>query len=136
MVSLAARLLNVVCAASVPKITIVARKAIGLAYLALCGRSMNPDTIVAWPTAHFDIMGPEAAVELVHGKAIAQADDPEEHTAVIMKPLQADSSADKAAAMGLIDDVIDPAEIRQVVIDTLEKTAASRVAGVKHRIDP
>ncbi|MDS1139883.1 carboxyl transferase domain-containing protein [Pusillimonas sp. SM2304] len=136
MVSLAARLLNVVCAASVPKITIVARKAIGLAYLALCGRSMNPDTIVAWPTAHFDIMGPEAAVELVHGKAIAQADDPEAHKAVIMKRLKADSSAYKAAAMGLIDDVIDPAEMRQVIIDTLEKTAASRAAGFKHRIDP
>lgn len=136
MVSLAARLLNVVCAASVPKISIVARKAIGLAYLALCGRTMNPDTIVAWPTAHFDIMGPEAAVQLVHGKAIAQAEDPEAHKAVIMKRLKEDSSAYQAAAMGLIDDVIDPAETRQVIIDTLEKVAASRVAGFKHRVDP
>ena len=136
MVSLAARLLNAVCAASVPKISIVARKAIGLAYLALCGRSMNPDVIVAWPTAHFDIMGPEAAVDLVHGKAIAQAQDPVEYRATIMKKLKADSSAYMAASMGLIDDVIDPAETRQVIIDTLATTAASRVPGFKHRVDP
>lgn len=136
MVSLAARLLNTVCAASVPKVSIVARKAIGLAYLALCGRTMNPDTIVAWPTAHFDVMGPEAAVQLVHGKAIAQADDPEGYKDAIMRKLKSQSSAYEAAAMGLIDDVIDPAETREVIIQTLRKTAASRVAGFKHRIDP
>lgn len=136
MVSLAARLLNVVCAASVPKVSVVARKAIGLAYLALCGRSMNPDTIVAWPTAHFDIMGPEAAVDLVHGKAIARADDPDAYRAKIMEKLKEDSSAYMAASMGLIDDVIDPAETRQVIIDALKKTAASRTPGFRHRVDP
>jgi acetyl-CoA carboxylase carboxyltransferase component len=136
MVSLAARLLNTVCAVSVPKVSIVARKAIGLAYLALCGRTMNPDTLVAWPTAHFDVMGPEAAVQLVHGKAIAEADDPVAHKEGIMKELKRQSSAYEAAAMGLIDDVIDPAETRDVIIQTLRKTAAARVAGFKHRVDP
>jgi acetyl-CoA carboxylase carboxyltransferase component len=136
MVSLAARLLNVVYAASVPKITIVARKAIGLAYLALGGRVMNPDTIVAWPTAHFDVMGPEAGVELVHGKAIAASADPVAKRAEIMDKLKAESSAYEAAAMGLIDDVIDPGETREVILRTLKKVAASRQAGFKHRIDP
>lgn len=136
MVSLAARLLNAVCAASVPKVSIVARKAIGLAYLALCGRAMGPDTIVAWPTAHFDIMGPEAAVQLVHGKAIATAADPAAHKETIMRKLREESSAYEAAAMGLIDDVIDPAETRRVIAQTLKKAAAGRVAGFKHRIDP
>ena len=136
MVSLAGRLLNVVYAASVPKITIVARKAIGLAYLALCGRVMNPDTIVAWPTAHFDVMGPEAGVELVHGKAIAASADPVAKRAEIMDKLKAESSAYEAAALGLIDDVIDPGETREVILRTLKKVAASRQAGFKHRIDP
>lgn len=136
MVSLAGRLLNAVYSASVPKITIVARKAIGLAYLALCGRVMNPDTIVAWPTAHFDVMGPEAGVELVHGKAIAAAADPLARRAEIMHKLKADSSAYEAAAMGLIDDVIDPGETRDVIIRSLKKVQAARVAGFKHRIDP
>ena len=136
MVSLASRLLNVVYAASVPKITIVARKAIGLAYLALCGRAMNPDTIVAWPTAHFDVMGPEAGVELVHGKAIAASPDPIARRAEIMDKLRAESSAYEAAALGLIDDVIDPGETREVIVATLKKVAASRQAGFKHRIDP
>lgn len=136
MVALAGRLLNAVYAASVPKITIVARKAIGLAYLALCGRAMNPDTIVAWPTAHFDVMGPEAGVELVHGKNIAAAADPAARRAEIMHKLEAESSAYEAAAMGLIDDVIDPGETRDVIIRSLAKVSASRDAGFKHRIDP
>jgi acetyl-CoA carboxylase carboxyltransferase component len=136
MVSLAGRLLNAVYAASVPKITIVARKAIGLAYLALCGRVMNPDTIVAWPTAHFDVMGPEAGVELMHGKAIAAAADPVARRAEIMDRLKTDSSAYEAAALGLIDDVIDPGETREVIIRSLAKVAPSRVARFKHRIDP
>ena len=136
MVSLAARLLNVVYAASVPKITIVARKAIGLAYLALCGRAMNPDALVAWPTAHFDVMGPEAGVELVHGRDIAAAADPAARRIEIMEKLKTESSAYEAAAMGLIDDVIDPAETRTVIINALAAVKASRQAGFKHRIDP
>lgn len=136
MVSLAARLLTSMCAASVPLCTIVMRKAIGLAYIALGGRVMNPDTIVAWPTAHFDVMGPEAAVELMHGKAIAAAADPVAKRVEIMARLEHESSAWEAAAMGLIDDVIDPAETRDVILATLHKTAAARTAGFRHRIDP
>jgi len=136
MISLATRLLNSVAAASVPKITIVARKAIGLAYIALCGRSMSPDTIVAWPTAHFDVMGPEAGVEIVHAKAIAAAPDPVQRKAEIMEQLREQSSAYRAAEMGLIDDVIDPAETRQVILQSLAKCEAARQARFKHRIDP
>jgi acetyl-CoA carboxylase carboxyltransferase component len=136
MVSLAARLLNVLCAATVPRITIVARKAIGLAYIALGGRVMNPDAIVAWPTAHFDVMGPEAGVELVYGKDIASAADPAARRAEIMEKLERESSAYEAAAMGLIDDVIDPGETRDVILDALARSAARIRPGFKHRIDP
>jgi acetyl-CoA carboxylase carboxyltransferase component len=136
MISLATRLLNSVAAASVPKITIVARKAIGLAYIALGGRSMNPDTIVAWPTAHFDVMGPEAGVEIVHAKAIAAAPDPALRKEEIMAQLREQSSAYRAAEMGLIDDVIAPGETRQVILASLAKCEAARQARFKHRIDP
>lgn len=136
MISLASRLLNTLCATTVPRVTIVARKAIGLAYIALGGRVTNPDTIVAWPTAHFDVMGPEAGVELVYGREIASSADPEKRKAEIMEKLEAESSAYEAAAMGLIDDIIDPGETRDVIIQTLAKTAGTRLPGFKHRIDP
>ncbi|TMS57368.1 methylmalonyl-CoA carboxyltransferase [Imbroritus primus] len=136
MVSLASRLLNTMCAITVPRVTIVARKAIGLAYIALGGRVTNPDKLVAWPTAHFDVMGPEAGVELVHGKELAKAEDPVKRRAEIMEKLEAESSAYEAAAMGLIDDVIDPGETRDVIIDTLARARARYKPGFKHRIDP
>ncbi len=136
MVTLAARLLTAVLASTVPKVTIVCRKAIGLAYLALGGRVMNPDTIVAWPTAHFDVMGPEAAIEIVHGKDIANAADPAARRAEITSRVDAESSAYEAAALGFIDDVIDPAETRAVIVATLAKTAGMNRPGFRHRIDP
>lgn len=136
MVTLAARLLTAMLATTVPKVTIVARKAIGLAYIALGGRVMNPDTIVAWPTAHFDVMGPEAAIEIVHGKDIASAPDPVERRAEITRRVGEESSAYEAAALGLIDDVIDPGETRAAIIATLAKTAGAVRPGFKHRIDP
>ena len=136
MITLAARLLTSVIGATVPKTTIVARKAIGLAYLALGGRVMNPDTIVAWPTAHFDVMGPEAAIEIVHGKDIAAATDPAARRAEITRRVEEQSSAFEAAALGLIDDVIDPADTRAIIIATLAKTASKNRAGFKHRVDP
>lgn len=136
MVSLAARLLNTVCAASVPKITIVARKAIGLAYLAMCGRAMRPDYLAAWPDAHFDVMGPEAGVELVYGREIAAAPDPVARKAEIMAKLDEQSSAYEAAAQGWIDDVIDPGETRDAIRRALRVAADSRTPGFKHRIDP
>jgi acetyl-CoA carboxylase carboxyltransferase component len=136
MVSLAARLLNTMIGASVPKVTVVVRKAIGLAYLALGGRPMAPDVIVGWPTAHFDPMGPAAGVELVHARAIAQADDPDALRAELMRKAAADASGYRAAEMGLIDDIIHPAETRAVIADLLVRTGGRRQPAFKHRIDP
>lgn len=136
MVSLASRMLNTVIAATVPKITIVLRKAIGLAYLAMGGRTMKPDIIVAWPTARFDVMGPAAGVELVHGKEIARAPDPDAKRAELLQEVDAQSHAYLAAEIALIDDVIHPAETRDVILSALERTRANLKPGFKHRIDP
>jgi len=136
MVSLASRLLNTVIAATVPRVTIVVRKAIGLAYIAMCGKTMNPDAIVAWPTARFDVMGPLAGIELVYGRQIAAAPDPAAMREEIVKKVDAESHAYLAAEMALIDDVIHPAETRQVIVDVLRRRRGSVSAGFKHRVDP
>lgn len=136
MVSLTGRLLNSIIGASVPLVTVVLRKAIGLAYVALGGRAVEPDLLVAWPTARFDVMGPEAGIELVHGRDIAKADDPDAARDVIRKRIEKESSAYAAAGLGLIDDVIAPGETRARILDAFERCRASQTYEWKHRIDP
>ncbi len=136
MVSLCGRLMNSLLSASVPKFTVVLRKAVGMAYLAMCGRSADPHLIVAWPTAFFDVMGPEAGVMLVHGKEIAAAEDPQRRKQELLQDLALQSSAEEAAALGLIDDVIEPAETRPVLLDALRRAEAALAPSFRHRIDP
>lgn len=136
MVSLASRFLNTIVSTSVPITTIVVRKAIGLAYIALAGRAMDPDAIVAYPTAQFDMMGPAAGVELSYGKKIAAAEDPDALRAEYLRQAEADAAGYLAAEKALIDDVISPTETRDVIRGVLERTRHKRVAQFKHRIDP
>ncbi|RDD62352.1 acyl-CoA carboxylase subunit beta [Ferruginivarius sediminum] len=136
MVSLASRFLNTIIGASVPKVTIVLRKAIGLAYLAMGGKTMNPDAIVAWPTALFDVMGPAAGVEISCAREIANAADPDAKRKELLARAEEQASAHLAAEMGLIDDVIQPGETRKIIAGTLARARATRAAGFKHRIDP
>ena len=136
MVSLTGRLLNSIIGATTPKITIVLRKAIGLAYIALGGRAVEPDLLVSWPTARFDVMGPEAGIELVHGRDIAKADDPDAMRDDIRKKIMVESSAYAAAGLGLIDDVIAPTETRYRILDALERCRCNQTYTWKHRIDP
>lgn len=136
MVSLASRVLNTLASATVPKVTIVLRKAIGLAYIAMGGRTMNPDALVAWPTARFDVMGPAAGVELVYGKEIAQAPDPEARRAELLAQMDEEAHAYLAAENAYIDDVISPAETREVIASVLARTRGNIRPAFKHRIDP
>lgn len=136
MVSLAARLLNSLMAAEVPKITVVVRKAIGLAYIALGGKSTGPDQIVGWPTAEFDVMGTAAGVELIHGREIAESADPAATRAAYLEQFRAEASGYRAAEAALIDDIILPSETRAMIIDTLNRACAVQTAGFTQRIDP
>lgn len=136
MVSLAARLLNSVIAADVPKVTVIVRKAIGLAYLALGGKAMNPDLLVGWPTSQFDIMGTAAGVELVHGKRIAAADDPDALRRSLVEAAEGEAEGYRAAEAGLIDDIIRPEETREVICEALDRACKVQRAGFKQRIDP
>jgi len=100
-------------AATVPKVTVVVRKAYGGAYLAMCARSMGADRVAAWPSAEIAVMGAEGAVNVLYRKDIAQAEDPEalrkekmdEYTERFGNPYA-------AAARGMVDDVIEPADTR------------------------
>ena len=137
MVTLASRVLNTLIGATVPKVTIVVRKAIGLAYLAMAGRTMSPDALVAWPTARFDVMGPAAGVELVHGKEIAKAADPQARRAELLAHMDAEAHAYLAADRAYIDDVIHPAETRDVIRSALARAReGEQRPGFKHRVDP
>jgi len=136
MVSLTGRLLNSIFDASVPLVTVVLRKAIGLAYIALGGRAVDPDLLVAWPAARFDVMGPEAGIELVHGRDIAKAADPVQARDDIRKQIEEESSAYAAAGMGLIDDVIAPEETRERILEALDRARDAQIYRWKHRIDP
>ena len=71
-----AKMLYAVAAATVPKITVVLRKAYGAGYYVMCGRAYEPDLIVAWPSAEISVMGAEGAVEIVLRRQVEEADDP------------------------------------------------------------
>ncbi len=116
-----AKLLYAYAAATVPKVTVVLRKAYGGAYIAMCCKDLGADSVFAWPTAEIAVMGAEGAASVVFKKEIDAADDPaskreeliEEYRNVYSTPFM-------AAARGLVDDVIDPADTRRYVAMALE----------------
>ena len=136
MVSLCGRLMMSLISASVPKVQIVVRKAVGMAYIAMCGRACRPNAIVAWPTAFFDVMGPEAGVMLAHEKEIMAAPDPHARKQEILMDFELAASAYATAGLGLIDDVIAPHETRARIARTLHRATHGASPGFKRRIEP
>lgn len=126
-----AKMLFAYGAATVPKITVVVRKAYGGAYLAMCASSMGADRVAAWPSAEIAVMGAEGAVNVLYRKEIGDAEDPD-----AVRKEKMDEYTDKfsnpyvAAARGLVDDVIEPAETRAYIALSLE------ILGSKREIRP
>ncbi len=122
-----AKMLFAYGAATVPKITVVVRKAYGGAYLAMCARSMGADRVAAWPTAEIAVMGAEGAVGVLYRKEIGAAEDSkaalagkiDEYTEQFANPYV-------AAARGMVDDVIEPADTRQYIAMSLEILKSKR----------
>ena len=116
-----AKLLYAYAEATVPKITVITRKAYGGAYIAMCSRHLGADMVFAFPTAEIAVMGPEGAANVVFRDEIAQAENPEEKRKEKIKEFR-DVFANPyvAASRGYIDDVIDPQDIRPKVISALE----------------
>ena len=122
-----AKMLHAVAAATVPKVTVILRKAYGAGYYVMCGRAYEPDLIVAWPSAEISVMGAEGAVEIVFRKQVEEADDPVAKRAELVAAYQELIDVYRAAGNDMVDDVIDPRETRPTVIRALEMAAGKRV---------
>jgi methylmalonyl-CoA decarboxylase subunit alpha len=115
-----AKMLHAVANATVPKVTVITRKAYGAGYYVMCGRAYEPDLIVAWPTAEISVMGAEGAVEIVFRKQVEEAADPRAKRAELIDAYRAIIDVYVAAGNDLIDDVIDPRETRPTICRALE----------------
>jgi propionyl-CoA carboxylase beta chain len=122
-----AKLLFAYCEATVPKLTVITRKAYGGAYDVMSSKHIRGDFNVAWPTAEIAVMGPKGAVEILFRKEIADSDDPQramdervaEYTEKFANPYV-------AAARGYVDDIIDPRDTRPRLIEALETLRTKR----------
>ncbi len=116
-----AKLLYAFSEATVPKLTVITRKAYGGAYDVMNSKHIRGDVNLAWPTAEIAVMGPKGAVEILHRKEIAEADDPEARTEELMEEYRERfANPYIAAARGYVDDVIDPRETRPRLISALD----------------
>jgi len=123
-----AKLLFAYAEATVPKISIITRKAYGGAYVAMSSKGLRGDICYAWPTAEIAVMGPEGATNIVYRAEIAKSENPEETRERLIQEYR-DKFANPyvAAARGYIDDVIDPRETRPKVIKALEMLKTKKV---------
>ena len=122
-----AKMLYAVANATVPKITVVIRKAYGAGYYVMNGRAYEPDLIVAWPSAEISVMGAEGAVEIVFRKQVEEAEDPAAKKAELIEAYRKIIDVYIAARNDMIDDVIDPRETRPTIIRALEMAEGKRV---------
>ena len=124
-----AKLLYAFCEATVPKITLITRKAYGGAYDVMNSKHIRADVNLAWPTAEIAVMGPEGAVNIVFRKEIAEAADAEARKVELVQEYR-DTFANPyvAAGRGYVDDVIEPHETRARLINALEMLANKRDA--------
>jgi acetyl-CoA carboxylase carboxyltransferase component len=115
-----AKLLYAYCNATVPRISLVLRKAYGGAYIVMDSRSIGTDLALAWPSNEIAVMGAEGAANVIFRREIAASDDPEATRAQKIKEYQAELMHPYyAAERGLIDDVIDPRDTRHALIRAL-----------------
>jgi methylmalonyl-CoA carboxyltransferase 12S subunit len=134
-----AKLLYAYSAATVPKITVVLRKAYGGAYVAMCSKDLGADKVLAWPTAEIAVMGAEGAAEIVFRREIAQAEEPAARREELVQEYRDTFSTPYvAAARGLVDDIIEPARTREHVSRALELLVAKRTIrpAKKHGLGP
>ena len=116
-----AKMLFAYAAATVPKITVVTRKAYGGSFLAMCAKSMGADRVFAWPTAEIAVMGADGAVQVLYGREIAASDDPQGlRREKVDEYRQRFASPYAAAARMHIDNVIEPGDTREYISFALE----------------
>lgn len=130
-----AKLLFAYSEATVPKITVILRKAYGGAYIAMGSKHLGADLVAAWPTAEIAVMGPEGAANIIFRKEIETAPNPEEkRKELVQKYREAFANPYVAAARGYIDAVIEPAKTRDWIARALEicRTKVQSLPKKKH----
>ncbi|AQP45320.1 acyl-CoA carboxylase subunit beta [Tessaracoccus flavus] len=134
-----AKMLYAYSAATVPKITVVLRKAYGGAYLAMCSKDLGADKVFAWPTAEIAVMGAEGAANVVFRREIDAAEDKDSRRAELVEEYRETFSTPyMAASRGLVDDIIDPADTRRQIAMALELLVGKREVrpAKKHGLGP
>ncbi|MDZ5471092.1 carboxyl transferase domain-containing protein (plasmid) [Bacillus sp. 31A1R] len=116
-----AKILYAYSEATVPKLTVILRKAYGGAYVALNSKSIGADLVFAWPNAEIAVMGPQGAANIIFAREIAGSENPEATRAQKIEEYREKfANPYVAASMGMVDDVIDPRETRIKIIQALE----------------
>jgi len=122
-----AKLLWCYSEATVPKLTLITRKAYGGAYIAMCSRHLGADFVFSWPAAEIAVMGAEGAANIIHRREIKEADDPKAKRAEKMKEYQdLFSNPYIAASRGYVDAIIQPRDTRASLISALEAIVNKR----------
>ncbi|UJA21821.1 acyl-CoA carboxylase subunit beta [Thermoleophilia bacterium SCSIO 60948] len=133
-----AKMLYAVSRATVPKLTVVVRKAYGAGYYVMNGRAYEPDLIVAWPGAEISVMGAEGAVNIIGRSAIEASEDPDATREAMLAEVRKIIDPYIAAGNAMIDDIIDPRETRPVLARALRMAENKEVARPrkKHGVMP
>ncbi|NOY36510.1 MAG: acyl-CoA carboxylase subunit beta [Chlorobi bacterium] len=134
-----AKLLYAYSEATVPKLTLILRKAYGGGYIAMSSRHLRADFVFAWPSAEIAVMGPEGAANIIFRKEIKEADDPEKVRQQKVKEYKTKfANPYVAAAKGYIDSVIEPSETRKLLLHAIDVSDKKSISGPskKHGIPP
>ncbi len=122
-----AKLLYAYCEATVPRITVITRKAYGGAYLVMNARGIRADLVFAWPSAEIAVMGAPGAVNIIHRRDIADSDDPDGRRTELIDDYEGKfNNPYVAAELGLVDEVIEPRETRVKLIRAMEMLRTKR----------
>jgi len=123
-----AKLLYAFAEATVPKVTVITRKAYGGAYDVMSSKHIRADMNYAWPSAEIAVMGPDGAVNIIHRREIAQAADPESARSKLVEDYRAKfANPYRAAALGYIDEVILPEDTRKRLVEAFSLLENKRV---------
>jgi acetyl-CoA/propionyl-CoA carboxylase carboxyl transferase subunit len=126
-----AKLLHAFAEAVVPRVTLVTRKAYGGAYIAMNSRALGATAVFAWPEAEVAVMGAKAAVGILHRKKLAAAPEEERealHVRLTEEHERIAGGVDRAMALGVVDEVIDPHHTRRKLAEALAAAPAGRGA--------
>jgi acetyl-CoA carboxylase carboxyltransferase component len=122
-----AKLLYAYCEATVPKVTMILRKAYGGAYIAMCNKELGADLVLAWPSAQIAVMGADGAANIVFRKDIKDAEDPiAKRAEKVAEYEEKFNNPYRAAEMGYVEDIIEPAQSRQRLIGAFDMLESKR----------